>query len=345
MPRKVVLSIFTSLLTIFTIVVSAAAQFPIPGEVVDVIDGKTVLLATPSGKVKVELQYIDVPEQGQELYDTVKEHLRNLVVGKSVEYRPKGLLRDRAIGQLTIRNVDMSQQMLRDGAAWHLPIEGSGQEKSEYVVYASNEATAKIEKIGVWSIAGLKPAWEVRAENRERERREAEGGDARTAANRNSRGANPSLGNVGALLNGYDPVTRTGYLGTSFMDVREADKAMEMEHRTAVDISYFYKQDLHNRRKGIFVISVISLSKNWRFLTDNDLIVIGDGRNVIIGKARRTASNEGDHLREKLTYQVSRSTMQRIVNNDQVMLKLGGYVMQPSPGFKYILYNLLQVSK
>jgi len=336
-------SIFT-IFALLTFIASAAAQFPIPGEVIDVIDGKTVLVAIPGGKVKVELQYIDVPEQGQELHDTVKEHLRTLVVGRSVEYRPKTLLPDRAIGRLTIRNVDVSQQMLRDGAAWHHPIEESGQEKSEYVIYASNEATAKLEKIGVWSVAGLRPAWELRAESMEKARREAEERDARTAANRHSRGTNPSLGNVGALANGYDPVTRTGYLGTSYLGVREVDRATEKEQRTAIDISYFYKQDIHNRRKGTFVISIVSLSKQWRFLTDNDLIILGDG-NVVIGKPKRTASMEGNYFREKLAYQVSRSTMERIVNHDEIVMKLCGYVLQPSVGLKYILYNLLQVSK
>ena len=151
MLRATSLTVIT-FFAILMFVASAAAQLTIPGEVVDVIDGKTVLVAIPGSKVKVELQYIDVPEQGQQLSDTVTAHLRSLVIGKSVEYRPQVLLKDRAIGRLTIKNIDISQQMLRDGAAWHKPIDSSGQERAEFDIYASTEAAAKQERIGVWSI-------------------------------------------------------------------------------------------------------------------------------------------------------------------------------------------------
>jgi endonuclease YncB( thermonuclease family) len=70
MFKTIGLSVF-AFLAIFMFVASASAQLTIPGEVIDVIDGKTVLVAIPGGKVKVELQYIDVPDQGQQLSDTV----------------------------------------------------------------------------------------------------------------------------------------------------------------------------------------------------------------------------------------------------------------------------------
>ncbi len=350
MFRIFALTIFTSF-TILTFIVAASAQRTIPGEVVDVIDGKTVLVAIPGGKVKVELQYIDVPDSSQQLSDTVKEHLRQLVVGKSVEYRPKSLLRDKAIGQLTIKNIDISQQMLRDGAAWHSPLEGSGQEKSEYVIYASTEAAAKQEKIGVWSIPGMKPAWERRAEKKDNSWQKeqyslAANRVAETAPNRKTNmptGANPSLGNVGALANGYDPVTGTGYLGTSFLGVTEFDKTIA--YKTAIDVSYYYKQDSNNKRKGTFVFSVISISKKWRFLERNNLILTGNGKDIVIGKAKRTSEKDGDDFSEKLVYAVNRSTLERVVNDDESQVKIGGYLIKPAPGLKYLLYNLLQVTQ
>ena len=341
---------FLAIMSVFVFAVSASAQLTIPGEVLDVVDGKTVLVAIPGGKVKVELQYIDVPEPGQQLSETVTAHLRGLVMGKSVQYRPITLLRDRAIGRLTIRDIDISQQMLRDGAAWHKP-DHSGQEKAEYDIYATTEAAAKNENVGVWSIPELKPSWERQVEKKNygwlKERYTSAGNtSAYTAPKPISRiptRANPSLGNVGALANGYDPETGNGYLGTSFLGVTEIDNSVE--YKTALDVSYYYKQDGNNKRKGTFVFSVVSISKKWRFLARNNLIISGSGKDIDLGKAKRTAMSDGDDFTEKLAYAVDRSSMERIVNDDEAVVKIGGYVIKPTPGLTYLLYNLLQVTK
>ena len=353
MLRIIVLSIFVSV-SVLLVTDSTAAQFPIGGQVVDVIDGKTVLVAIPSGNVKVELQYIDVPDAGQELHDTIKEHLRTLLIGKSIEYRPKTIFNDHAIGQVTVRNLDMSQQMLRDGAAWHMPRESSGQDKTEAAVYASLEAAAKNEKIGVWSIPGLKPAWEFRAEiqQNEKARQQEKANFARGSKSpfvsrrvESKPRGNPSLGNIGALANEYDPVTKTGYLGTTYLEVKEFDKSVEMEQRTSVDISYFYRQDDGNKRKGTFVFSMVSSSKKWRFLVNNNLVLTGSGKDLVIGKAKRTSFQDGDEMREKLVYEISRTALERIVNDDEIRIKVGAYLLEPASGLKYVLYNLLQVSQ
>jgi endonuclease YncB( thermonuclease family) len=343
------LTIF-AMLAILTAAASVSAQLTIPGEVLDVVDGKTVLVAIPGGQVKVELQYIDVPEQGQQLSETVTAHLRSLVMGKSVQYRPISLLRDRAIGRLTIRDVDISQQMLRDGAAWHKP-DHSGQGKAEYDVYASTEAVAKKENIGVWSIPALKPSWERLAEKKNNgSPREQYSYAAKAFADPAPKktsglptGANPLLGNVGALANGYDPVSGNGYLGTSFLQVTELDKSVE--YKTALDISYYYKQDSNNKRKGTFVFSIISVSKKWRFLERNNVTITGNGKDIVIGKAKRTTQIDGDDRIEKLAYAVNRAAMERLVNDDEAEVKIGTYAIKLTPGLTYLLYNLLQVTQ
>lgn len=351
MFRIFALSIFTLLSTLlFT--ASGSAQFPISGQVVDVIDGKTVLIALPSGKVKVELQYIEVPEPAQELHDTVKAHLKTLLVGRAVEYRPKTIFTDRAIGQVSIRNLDMSQQLLRDGAAWHMPRESSGQTKAEFDVYASLETAAKNDKLGVWSVEGLRPAWEFRAEQRKMQEQlqynYAKSPSTTVMPSRKiaprSRG-NPALGNVGALANGYDPLTGRGYIGTSFLKVKELDQSIEIDQQTLVDVSYFYKQGEGNKRTGNFVFTMVSTSNKWRFLTNNNLVLTGSGKDMVIGKAKRISSTDGDDMRERLVYEVSRAALEKIVNDDQIKLKVGAYMMEPAPGLKYVLYNLLQVSQ
>ena len=102
---------------------NASAQFlSTGGEVVEIVDGKTVVIAIPNGRVKVELQFVEVPEPGQPMHDTVRAHLQKLLMGKVVEYKPFRLFADRTVGRVTLNNVDVSQQMLRDGAAWLIPI-------------------------------------------------------------------------------------------------------------------------------------------------------------------------------------------------------------------------------
>ena len=174
------LNLFLTLsLAMFVFAITTSAQRTLSGEVIDVVDGKTVRLATQTGEIKVELQFIEVPEPGQDLHETVKDHLRSLAKGKVVAYRPLRLLRGRTIGRITVRGVDLSLQMIRDGAAWHVSSKSVGQDAAEYDVYQSMESTAKSEKRGLWSIPGLKPAWEVRAEKIAEARRAEDAQSAR----------------------------------------------------------------------------------------------------------------------------------------------------------------------
>ena len=350
MYRRFGLSVFAPF-AILIFVVSASAQLSIPGEVIDVIDGRTVVVALPTGNVKVELQYIDVPGPGQRMHDTVTEHLRNLVKGKLVAYRLRNLFNDRTIGQLTLDNIDVSLQMLRDGAAWHIPSDMSGQEKSEYDAYAATEATAKNEKRGVWSIPNMKPAWEIRAAEKEMAKQEQQTLAAFTPpvdpeVKRKPvilPGQNPALGNVGALLNGYDAATKTGYVAIPLLAVTEINKELAAEYKTAIEVIYFYKEDERKGRSGIFVVNVVSISKKWRFLTQNELTVMGGGKDLTIGKPKRTTATDGDMMRENLAYKVDRSTLDRIVNGNDVVVKVGTYLIQPADGLKFLLYNMLQV--
>ena len=158
------------LLVIFLFVlasVSAAkAQGELSGKVVEVLDGRTLVMETSAGRVTVQLQYVEVPESGQPLYAIVRDHLSKLAVGKSVEHKTHQLELGRSIGRVvTFEGVDLSLQMIRDGAAWHEPKETSGQPADEAATYATTQGLAKGEKRGVWSVAGLKTPWEVRAEN------------------------------------------------------------------------------------------------------------------------------------------------------------------------------------
>lgn len=152
---------------------SVSAQLKTTGEAIELVDGRSVVVAVPAGRINVDLQYVEMPDPGQSLHAIVRDHLKNLVVGKPVLLQTTGLTRGKVTGKLMVDGIDVSQQLLRDGAAWHVPIETSGQSKQEFDAYAESAALARQEKRGVWSIAGLKPPSVIRAENEE-VRRQAE---------------------------------------------------------------------------------------------------------------------------------------------------------------------------
>lgn len=346
-------NILPTLILALILAVSAAAQMTVTGEVVEVIDGKTVVILIPAGKVKAELQYIDVPETGQELHDTVVEHVRAMLLGKIVEYRAQTIFKDRTVGRMLLNGIDVSRQLLRDGAAWHIPTTISGQEKSEFAAYSSTETDARNEKRGVWSVADLRPAREIRPEkvaapSPPKTSLASEPKSPKPAANPRTGywgDKDPALGNVGALAKGYNAENKSGYVGTSYLGVPESDIEKAIGAKTAIDITYFYKEDEKQKRNGVFVITIVSVSRDWRFAAKNDLVVVIDDKPTVIGKPKRTTVKNGDGVQESLTYTVERKTIETIANRSDVVLKIGDFSCQPLPGLQYILYNLLQVTE
>lgn len=143
------------------------------GTVTEVIDGKMLVIQPqPKVNIKIELQYIEVPESEQPLHDIVQNHLKNMVLNKYVEFIPKNLNEQKPVGQVLLNGIDISQQMIRDGAAWYSIAEKHIQNENESKLYQDNEALAKAEKRGIWGVPNLKPAWEFRAEKEEQLRLE-----------------------------------------------------------------------------------------------------------------------------------------------------------------------------
>ena len=160
--------IFILIVLILT-VVTVYPQNKFGGRVVEVVNGKTaVIQLSTENKVTVILQFIEVPEAEQPLHQTVKEHLGALLLGKTVLFMPRRIVKEGSVGQIVAGGVDISRQMLRDGAAWYALPEKSAQDAAESEMYQTIEAQAKAEKRGVWGIENLKPAWEFRAEREER---------------------------------------------------------------------------------------------------------------------------------------------------------------------------------
>ncbi|HEX6125428.1 MAG TPA: thermonuclease family protein [Pyrinomonadaceae bacterium] len=329
---------------------NAAAQLRTGGQVFDVLDGKTVIVAVPTGHVTVELQYIDVPEPGQSLHGVVKDHVRTLLLGKSVELQTKGFTRGKVTGKLTLDGVDVSQQLLRNGAAWHLTMEMSGQSRDEFNTYAESESFARQEKRGVWSVAGLEPAWQFREKAKQlavsHQPARTDTAAPQSAARRKGYWSdkNPFLKDPGGMTHGFNAATQTGFLGTSMLGVAE-DKSQPAGQKTAMDLTYYYTENGKKGRTGYFVVTLVSLADNWRFLRSNTLTVEVDGKNIVVGKPKRETDNSAFKLAEKLTYRVDVATVEKIAHGADVAMKIGNYRVVPRPGIQMILYNMLQAAK
>jgi len=76
--------LFVAIFIVLFGALSARSQNVFNGTVVDVKDGKTIVLEIPNGPMKVVLQYIEVPEPEKEpaptndLLDALKQSLENL---------------------------------------------------------------------------------------------------------------------------------------------------------------------------------------------------------------------------------------------------------------------------
>ena len=167
------MNIAKTICVLILILLSAAtgySQSTLAGRVVKVLDGKTVVIEISTGKLTAELQFIEVPEAEQQLHSIVREHLEKLVLNKDVVFRSAGFAPGKTLGQMFVNSQDVALQMVRDGAAWHVSPEKSGQKAGDSDAYEHNQAQAKLENRGVWGVKGLKPAWEFRADKLEQER-------------------------------------------------------------------------------------------------------------------------------------------------------------------------------
>lgn len=349
MQNSILARIVLITILIAATVTGTAAQLKTGGEVLDVIDGKTVVVAAPAGRITVELQYIDVPEPGQSLHAVVKDHVRTLLLGKPVELQTKSFTRGKVTGKLILNGVDVSQQLLRNGAAWHVPIETSGQSRDEFGTYAESEALARQEKRGVWSVTDLEPAWVFRAK---KDRVSYQAANTSASESKSAGGKkgywsdkNPWLKDPGGLTHGFNAATQTGFLGMTLMGVTEAE-GQPTGQQTAVDMTYFYTEHGKKGRTGYFMVTVLSLADSWRFLRANTLQVEVDGRTFVVGKPKREAKDAAFNKRtEKLVYRVEVAIVEKIASGGDVVVKIGDYGIRPRAGVQMLMYNLLQVAK
>lgn len=356
---------------------TAFAQTRVGGRVIEILDGRTVVIQTlGDDRLTAQLQYIEVPETTQTFHKIAEEHLKTLVLDKKIEFRARGLSQTKTVGQLLLNGVDVSRQMIRDGAAWYAVLEKNAQDYNESKLYQANEAQAKSEKLGIWSVAGLKPSWEVRAEaEADRRRQEEKIAQERAAADEAAAKATAAapkpkpvvrrqlnsesqmwtetaapfgkvpenVSTVGGLLVSYDPLAKIGLAATPLLKIDVADK--DGSQAVGIGIAYLYHDDENKGRETVYFVGVESESRDFKFLKFNDLTVTADNQKILIGKARRRERQTDFSVQEILIYQIKRSVFTKIANAKKVEVKVGNYAGRVPENIQSMLANLLKVSE
>jgi hypothetical protein len=269
--------------------------------------------------------------------------------------------------------VDVSQQMLRDGAAWYALPEKNGQNAAQSEIYQDNEAQAKAEKRGIWSNEDLKPAWEFRAEKEARRKAEEEARleaikqkaiaeraartkkaptsrllieddydlDFWSSLNQNGTIENGNFKNFGGIYSGTLPGYKIGYIVTAPNLLKTADKNPPewMDFRAL----YFYKQ-YQSQAPSINFLAMMAESDKHKFIKSNSLTIYADRERINMGKAFRFFRKRGEAVQELLLYKVSRTTLSKIAKAKNVSIKIGNYSAKLSDKYTESVKNLISAS-
>jgi endonuclease YncB( thermonuclease family) len=127
------------------------------GDVVQVTDGDTVLVSTGGRTVPVRLAEIDAPERGQRGRHEAREALSRMVAGRSVSVDDRDVDRyGRVVARLTVDGADVSEEMLRQGHAWHFA------RYSDDARLAELEQGARAARVGIWGTPDPIAPWDYR---------------------------------------------------------------------------------------------------------------------------------------------------------------------------------------
>lgn len=125
------------------------------GIVSDVHGGDLLTITGPhNSKFQVLLQGIETPDENQELFETVEAHVRTMVVGKAVQFNLDGLV--------YLNGVDLSAQLLRDGAGWYIGGNLKRASAETVTYYENQESKAKEELRGIWAFPLMRPTSELK---------------------------------------------------------------------------------------------------------------------------------------------------------------------------------------
>lgn len=124
------------------------------GSVIEVLDGATITVKVDNRLIKVRLCTVLAPKKDQAMAEIAKSHLASLLAGSQVLVAYKGLSADGSIDAVvTLNDVDMGMQMVRDGAASYNRAYDDVLSEQTRRLYAESEQAARTEARGIWQNA------------------------------------------------------------------------------------------------------------------------------------------------------------------------------------------------
>ena len=155
--------ISTLLLLISCCAALPAADRQLPGRVIHILDGDSLMIDVRGGQYRIELEDIDAPELNQPWGQIVTDRLRRELTGRFVVLHWKKTLADgRVQGRLFLSNRDIGMDLLLDGLAW-CTLGDVTEVPDQNRPYRAAEAQARMLRRGLWSDKAPVPPWEWRS--------------------------------------------------------------------------------------------------------------------------------------------------------------------------------------
>lgn len=141
---------------------SHAADYQLPGRVLRIIDGDSLVLDVQGSQYRIELWGIDAPERNQPWGEAAADQLNRTLTGSFVNIRVDGGGDEgRFAGRLMLRDRDVGLDLLYDGLAWSaVPTDGTHQQAEHPYDLAQRQAS--VARRGLWSDDRPVPPWEWR---------------------------------------------------------------------------------------------------------------------------------------------------------------------------------------
>jgi endonuclease YncB( thermonuclease family) len=135
----------------------------LPGQVIRIVDGDTIVLESDGARHRVRLAGIDAPERNQPWGDASTRELRRQVAGQHVlvEWYKRDRWK-RLIGVIRLDGDDMNLHMVDRVLAWHYKRYADEQNPEDRAAYAEAEKVAQWARRGLWSDPQPIAPWEWR---------------------------------------------------------------------------------------------------------------------------------------------------------------------------------------
>jgi endonuclease YncB( thermonuclease family) len=142
------------ILALAVMILSIFAASAFEARVVGVSDGDTItVLDAQKTQYKIRVAGIDAPEKNQDFGNRSKEHLSDLVYGKTVNLPEAKIDKyGRTVSRVLVGKTDAGLEQIKAGMAWHYKKYEIEQSVADRVNYSAAESKAREAKLGLWAL-------------------------------------------------------------------------------------------------------------------------------------------------------------------------------------------------